>query len=127
MKSKLTNGIIFALAIFGGLFIFLMVVVAVTDNNDTSYNTPVVSSAPIRDDTKTEYVAPPKNVADYIGAQGESDFMTGCGWDAECACLFEYLDSHFTNEEFLAWANEITEENIYDNPVSLGALVSCVE
>lgn len=65
MKEKLTNGVILALAILGGLFIVLTIYFAVTANNDTSYTKDDVEvkvqqdytpSSPVAGLSKSEYI-----------------------------------------------------------------------
>jgi len=100
MKSKLTNAVVLALAIFGGLFIILVIVVAVTDSQDTGYTPAPTYSAPIKDDTPVK-LAP--SISDTMATNWERVFVDSCSTEANrsaCQCLFDYLDSHLTNDQF---------------------------
>ena len=120
MKSKLSNAIILALAILGGLFLVLTVYFAMEENNTVGY---------VRDDVeiKQDYTAPVSNVSDYIGYEAEEAFVEGCRTSgastSACQCMFDYLDSTMTNQEFWDFADLDSIEN---HPITKRAISACI-
>jgi hypothetical protein len=123
MKSKLTNAVVLALAIFGGIFILLVVVVAITDSQDTGYTpnqTAPTYSAPIKDDTQVK-LAP--SISDSMASNWERVFVDSCSTEANrsaCQCMYDYLDSHLTNDQF-------ENLDINNDPIASAAVLECYD
>ena len=124
MKNKISSGIIFALAILGGLFMFLTIYFAVTEYNDTSYT-------PTRDDVQVPVTIEPPvaSISDTVGPAGEEAFIGGCAGEgasrSQCQCMFDYLDANLTNADFFA-SGDLTEEQMLRDPVFSEAIIGCL-
>lgn len=122
--NKLASGIIFALAILGGLFVVLTIFFAISDNTDVVPTNSVVPT--VRDDVEVPTAVPTRNVSDYIGYEMEQAFMGGCvpeaGFDA-CQCMFDYIDDNMTNEELI---NFMSLENMESHPMFNETINNCI-
>lgn len=111
MKSKLSNAVIFALAIIGGLFIILMIVGAIMYNEEAKNSYEPVDFTP----------------SDRLSGVEVQAFMNSCvgeGGDAAyCRCTLDHLQENSTPAEIRAMGENTTAD--YLPPEMWDAVYAC--